>query len=99
MPQTLTHEWREDLGEWEDTHSTWLHTPGNLTLSGYNPELQNKPFHRKREDYLKSNIGLTRRVASSDRWTAAEIEARGRELTAQAQEIGSGRLSPPRHRR
>jgi hypothetical protein len=49
MPQTLSHSWREALGpESARVHSTWLHTPGNLTLTGYNPELLNKPFARAR---------------------------------------------------
>ena len=38
MPQSLTTEWAEMLGPHAvDIHSQWLHTPGNLTLTGYNP--------------------------------------------------------------
>ena len=37
MPQTLTPQWRHDLGtEADRIHGQWLHSPGNLTLSAYN---------------------------------------------------------------
>lgn len=37
MPQTLTPEWKRDLGpEYERIHETWLHRLGNLTVTGYN---------------------------------------------------------------
>ena len=40
MPQTLSDEWKVYLGnDWSDIHTQWLDTAGNLTLSGYNPEL------------------------------------------------------------
>src|SRR5262249_36413803 len=45
MPQTPTEWWKEELGDdWEVTHATWLDTVGNLTLTGYNPELSNADF-------------------------------------------------------
>ena len=35
MPQTLTPEWYEMLGaDAADIHAEWLHTIGNLTLTG-----------------------------------------------------------------
>ena len=65
MPQTLSETWRSDLGQdAERIHSTWLHTPGNLTLTGYNPELSNKPFAEKRKEYHHSNIMMTRKFLS-----------------------------------
>ncbi|KMT70992.1 hypothetical protein AB992_03020, partial [Helicobacter pylori] len=37
MPQTLTEEWERDLGEnFQEIHNKYLHTIGNLTLTGYN---------------------------------------------------------------
>lgn len=45
MPQSLSNEWKEDLGtDAEQIHETYLHTIGNLTLTGYNSEYQNKRF-------------------------------------------------------
>ncbi|GAA8873758.1 DUF262 and DUF1524 domain-containing protein [Helicobacter pylori] len=50
MPQTLTEEWKRDLGEnFQAIHDKYLHTIGNLTLTGYNPEYSNKSFQEKRD--------------------------------------------------
>ncbi|GAA9094748.1 hypothetical protein TW0001_12890 [Helicobacter pylori] len=50
MPQTLTPEWQRDLGEnFQAIHEKYLHTIGNLTLTGYNYEYSNKPFQEKRD--------------------------------------------------
>jgi len=35
--------------EWERIQETWLHTLGNLTLTGYNPEYSDHPFAKKRD--------------------------------------------------
>ncbi|WRC66790.1 DUF262 and DUF1524 domain-containing protein [Helicobacter pylori] len=55
MPQTLTEdtedtkEWKRDLGEnFKEIHDKYLHTIGNLTKTGYNPEYSNKSFQEKR---------------------------------------------------
>src|SRR3954471_20167326 len=81
LPQTLSDAWRSDLGPDTDRiHSTWLHTPGNLALTGYNPELHNKPFEAKREEYRKSNVVMTKRLAEVDSWDEAEIQHREQEM-------------------
>ncbi|GAA9201851.1 DUF262 and DUF1524 domain-containing protein [Helicobacter pylori] len=50
MPQTLTEEWERDLGEnFQEIHDKYLHTIGNLTLTGYNTEYSNKSFQEKRD--------------------------------------------------
>ncbi|GAA7624487.1 hypothetical protein JP0133_09900 [Helicobacter pylori] len=50
MPQTLMEEWKKDLGQdHERIHTQYLHTIGNLTLTGYNPEYSNKSFQEKRD--------------------------------------------------
>ncbi len=51
MPQTLTaEEWKKDLGEnFQEIHNKYLHTIGNLTLTGYNPKYSNKSFQEKRD--------------------------------------------------
>ena len=50
MPRTLSQEWKTVLGEnWEDIHEQWLHTLGNLTLTGYNSEYSNHSFTQKRD--------------------------------------------------
>jgi hypothetical protein len=48
MPQTLSEKWKADLGaDHVLIHDKWLDTLGNLTLTGYNSELGNAPFHEK----------------------------------------------------
>ncbi|MCH4604515.1 DUF262 domain-containing protein [Helicobacter pylori] len=50
MPQTLTEEWKRDLGEnFQAIHDKYLHTIGNLTLTGYNQEYSNNSFQEKRD--------------------------------------------------
>lgn len=49
MPQTLTEEWKRDLGEnFQAIHDKYLHTIGNLTLTGYNQEYSNNSFQKKK---------------------------------------------------
>ncbi len=66
MPQKLTEEWERDLGEnFQEIHDKYLHTIGNLTLTGYNPECSNKSFKEKqgmekgfKDSPLRLNQGL-----------------------------------------
>ncbi len=66
MPQHLTEEWERDLGEnFQEIHNKYLHTIGNLTLTGYNPEYSNKSFQEKidmekgfKDSPLRLNQGL-----------------------------------------
>lgn len=51
MPQNknLSKAWQNMLGHnWEQVHDRYLHTLGNLTLTGYNSELGDKPFDAKK---------------------------------------------------
>lgn len=66
MPQTLTEEWERDLGEnFQEIHNKYLHTIGNLTLTGYNFKYSNKFFQEKqgmekgfKDSPLRLNQGL-----------------------------------------
>ncbi|HAZ10789.1 MAG TPA: hypothetical protein DCY56_06770 [Candidatus Omnitrophica bacterium] len=86
MPQNpnLSAEWRKDLGEhWKDIQSRYLHTLGNLTLTGYNPELSDKSFLEKRNmkgGFADSPIRLNRDLASLSIWNEAEIQKRAQVL-------------------
>lgn len=92
MPQTITDAWMESLGpDAQRIHADWLHRPGNLTLSAYNPELWNHSFAKKRERYARSNIVLTRELSDYPQWGEEEIRERGRRL---AQEAGSIWIGP-----
>jgi hypothetical protein len=81
MPQTLTPEWYEMLGsDAADVHAKWLHTVGNLTLTGYNPELGNRSYGEKRTTFALSHFELNRYFGDHQRWGPSEIERRARDL-------------------
>lgn len=75
MPQKLSDEWKESLGmNWEEIHNKYIDNIGNLTLTGYNSELSNSPYNKKREIYKDSNISITRSLADNySNWTEKEI--------------------------
>ena len=53
MPQTLTPQWKQELGEdWEMIYAMYLHTFANLTLTGFNISYSNHPFNEKKEGYI-----------------------------------------------
>lgn len=86
MPQNedLSPEWRAELGDnWKQVHARYLHTLGNLTLTGYNPELSDRPFKEKRDikgGFADSPIRLNRDLAKLNNWNEAAIQARAAKL-------------------
>ncbi len=85
MPQTLSEPWKVELGpDYPAIHAKWLDTLGNLTLTGYNPELGNLPFDEKKLKLQNTHFELSREVLRYPKWGAAEIEARGKNLAASA---------------
>ncbi|MFC5941900.1 DUF262 domain-containing protein [Micromonospora harpali] len=83
LPQTLSEEWAQMLAADLDTdetpgeaHDALVHTLGNLTLTGYNSELSNKPFAAKRTALAKSGVQLSRDIADRQRWGRSEILTR-----------------------
>ena len=51
LPQNdkLSFEWQSELGSnWQQVQARYLHTIGNLTLTGYNSEYSDHPFFEKR---------------------------------------------------
>ena len=90
LPQNknLSAAWRTMLGDdWETTQERYLHTLGNLTLTGYNSELSDRPFLEKRDmtgGFADSPLRLNRSVAKSDVWTAETIQQRSQELAKKA---------------
>ncbi|PPF63530.1 hypothetical protein C5E16_15400 [Clavibacter michiganensis] len=88
MPQHVTRDWQRDLGaDWEAVHDRYLHTLGNLTLTGYNPEYSDRPFHEKRDmvgGFRDSPLRLSRGLGQLEVWRAASIERRAASLAAQA---------------
>ena len=91
MPQHLTDEWREALGpDANATHTRLLHTLGNLTLTGYNPELSNRPFSEKRRLFQDSSLAMNREIADEAEWGPEQIRSRAERLAARAIKIWSG---------
>ncbi|GAA6829992.1 DUF262 and DUF1524 domain-containing protein [Helicobacter pylori] len=92
MPQKLTEEWKRDLGEnFQEIHDKYLHTIGNLTLTGYNHEYSNKSFQEKRDmengfkdSPLRLNQGLRRDLKS---FGEEEIKKRANDLADLALKI------------
>jgi len=85
LPQTLSGEgeetWRDALGADSDLkHAEFVDTLGNLTLTGWNVELSNHPFTRKRVEYQRSPLSLNAVIGRSPQWTPEEIEARSLSL-------------------
>jgi len=95
MPQTLTDEWRATLSEHADEiHCRWLHTPGNLTLTGYNPEISNSPWPHRREFYAASNVSMTRELAEIEVFNEEAIAARAAAMAELAVSIWLGPPAP-----
>ncbi|WQS16221.1 DUF262 and DUF1524 domain-containing protein [Helicobacter pylori] len=93
MPQILTEEWERDLGEnFQAIHDKYLHTIGNLTLTGYNEKYSNNSFQEKRDmekgfkdSPLRLNQGL--RNLKSKSFGEKEIEKRANDLADLALKI------------
>lgn len=91
MPQTLDPEWEKDLGEnFKAIHEKYLHTIGNLTLTGYNSEYSNKPFKEKRDmenGFKQSPLRLNQSLKNLESFGEKEIEKRANDLADWALKI------------
>lgn len=100
MPQNqgLSLEWRKALGEnWKKVHDTFLHTLGNLTLTGYNSEYSDHPFEQKRDmkgGFGESPLRLNRGLGQLDTWNEERIRERAGRLSQQAVEVWSAPKLP-----
>jgi uncharacterized protein with ParB-like and HNH nuclease domain/predicted transport protein len=90
MPQNkdLSAQWKAELGpDWERIQQTYLHTLGNLTLTGYNPEYSDRTFLDKRNmkgGFRESPLRLNQGLCEVDHWNEETIRQRGERLAAQA---------------
>lgn len=77
-----------DKAKAQEIQAAYVHTLGNLTITGYNSKLSNMPFIEKRDrkDSNGSNVGyrnglnLNDDLVSVDSWTKEQIEARTEKL-------------------
>ncbi|GAA7155440.1 DUF262 and DUF1524 domain-containing protein [Helicobacter pylori] len=90
MPQKLTPEWERDLGEnFQAIHDKYLHTIGNLTLTGYNQEYSNNSFQEKRDmekGFKQSPLKLNQSLKDGS-FGEKEIEKRANDLADRALKI------------
>lgn len=97
LPQSLSGAARDafasGLPEGSDVvyeHERLVHTIGNLTLSGYNSELSNRPFNEKRTMLAESGLRMNQAIAGHDAWGATEIDERGSTLAERIIELWPG---------
>jgi uncharacterized protein with ParB-like and HNH nuclease domain/predicted transport protein len=93
LPQNsdLSPVWKTMLGEnWKHIQETYLHTLGNLTLTGYNSELSDRPFSEKKAiegGFDQSPIKLNSFLQKVVEWNEDNIKARANQLASFATQI------------
>ena len=75
--------WKKEVGEkYSSVYEVYLHTLGNLTITGHNSELGTKAFAEKKKiikDNSKANI-LNKEVLSAEKWNEESILNRAKVL-------------------
>lgn len=97
FPQNPDPKWKIELGqeEYNFIKENCLNTIGNLTLSGNNGKLGNKPFLEKRDmnidgkeqGYKFSRLWLNRDLKEKEKWNKEEIEKRANEISERFMKI------------
>jgi len=100
LPQNkvLSPEWQAELGpDWQTIQQTWLHTLGNLTLTGYNSEYSDYSFAYKRDQitnsegnkigYKYSALNINEGLGELSRWDENTIKARAERLAKVATQV------------
>ena len=91
LPQTngdaekLSIEWKNMLGtDYRQIRDRWIHTLGNLTLTGYNSEYSAKSFNVKKKmknGYIDSGLRLNKQISEYKIWNEKSILDRAEKLT------------------
>ena len=90
LPQNenLSQKWRQALGEnWEEIQSKYLHTLGNLTLTRYNSEYQDKFFTEKQQmkgGFKESPLRVNEGLGTINTWDENQIKVRAERLAKKA---------------
>lgn len=101
MPQNeeLSAAWRTGLGQdWKRVQENWLHTLGNLTLTGYNSEYSDRAFVEKRDmkgGFRESPLRVNQGLGQLEEWNEAGIRTRAAKLAATAAQIWTAPLLEP----
>lgn len=89
LPQNehLPLAWQAELGsDWERVQKTYLHTLGNLTLTGYNSEYSDRSFIEKRDitgGFKESPLHLNKGLAQLTAWNETTIRLRAERMATQ----------------
>ena len=90
LPQNtkLSQKWKQALGpEWQEIQEKYLHTLGNLTLTGYNSEFKDKFFTEKQEmegGFKESPLRVNKSLRKLETWNENTIKKRAEELAKKA---------------
>lgn len=90
LPQNenLSASWKAELGtDWQLIHQTWLHSLGNLTLTGYNSEYSDRSFSEKRDmpgGFKQSPLKLNEGLGLLTKWDEQAIKDRALNLSVTA---------------
>lgn len=101
LPQNpdLSLAWQIMLGEnWKQIQETYLHTLGNLTLTGYNSELSDRPFAEKKTiegGFDQSPIKLNAYLQKVNEWNEENIKTRAGQLASLAGQIWKATMLTP----
>lgn len=101
LPQNdnLSAPWKSDLGhDWERVREDWLHTLGNLTLTGYNSEYSDRRFIEKRDmegGFRQSPLKVNAGLGSLEKWDEEAIKSRANKLATEALKVWPQPELPP----
>ncbi len=88
LPQTLTAEWKEIIGNDKESFENNVNVLGNLTLTSYNSNMSNFEFDRKKVILQEeSHIKLNEYLKDINVWNIKEIQKRGEVLAKRSLEI------------
>lgn len=86
LPQTISNNadgknWKIMLQDsWQEIHEKYVHTLGNLSLTGYNPPLSNSRFDTKKNLLQQSHLELNKYFSELSAWNAEAITGRSKKL-------------------
>lgn len=90
LPQNenVSLQWKNELGiNWEKVKDKYLHSLGNITLTGYNSELSDRPFNDKKSipgGFDTSPLFLNESVKAETKWNEEAILRRASKLAESA---------------
>lgn len=86
--QNVSLQWQQELGDnWERVKDKYLHSLGNLSLTGYNSELSDRPFSDKKSiegGFDSSPLFLNSSVREASIWNEQAILKRAGKLAERA---------------